>query len=184
MDTLLVKNGKRIGYLTGLKLYNELRLTTQLYHAYDVASSERLTLDWYKDQGIKVYTVKSYVPVTDENYKMLQFLDLFRYFPSQPLDLNRRAVIAYFIHRLQKMSEEEQKLVVTFALSYPPRIRAFLGALLEQGGIKKYLKKLKKSLNPMSTYRLHANRYDLPTAKKWNLYDDLTRKRTAISTAS
>lgn len=180
LKTYLVKNGHKIGYITGIQTYNTLGLTTQYPFVVQIASHLPFANLGQQGDRIRIKRVKSYVSVTDENWQMLQFLDLFRYFTVLYLDLNRARVIQYFINRLKKMNSKERKEIVALALSYPPRIRAFLGALLEQGGMKKRLAKLKHSLSPMSFYRLHADRYDLPTAQKWHLYDDLTRKQTFI----
>lgn len=176
----LQEKGNKIGYVTGTTTYNALGLTTQHPLVLEVASYRPLAKLEYYGTYLQTKPVKSYIPVTEKNYQYLQFLDLFRFFPIRYLDLNRKSVINYFIDRLKKMSSKVRKQVVTFALSYPPRIRAFLGALLEAGGMHNITRQLMESLNPTSFYKLHARSYYLPTAKKWHLYDDITRKRKAI----
>ena len=47
--------------------------------------------------------------------------------------------------------------------------RAFLGASLEQLKISRDLERLKKSLNPITIYKLLVSEKILPTAKNWNI---------------
>lgn len=178
METYLRKENRRVGYITGLRLYNILGLTTQNPIVIEIASHVSLLRRSKKEDAWRF--VKSYAEVREDNYEYLQFLDLLRFFPMNFIDLNREEIIHYFIKRLQAMKKKEQEKIIHFSLSYPPRVRAFLGALLEQAKIKVGIDVLRESLNPISTYRLHARRYHLPTAKKWNLYDDLTRKQSAV----
>lgn len=180
IELYLKKDGNRRGYITGISIYNALGLTTQYPFVLEIASYSPLPKLKYHGAYLRIKPVRSYVPVTDKNWEYLQFLDLFRYFPIRPLDLNREIVIQYFVDRLKKMNQKERKKVVTLALSYPPRVRAFLGALLEEGGLSSVSKPLIKSLNPTSYYKLHTTHYDLLAAKNWNLYDDFTRKRPIV----
>jgi hypothetical protein len=49
---------------------------------------------------------------------------------------------------------------------YPPRVRALVGAVLEKNG-EKELRKLKNSLNPLTTIKLGLKGTDLPTKSNW-----------------
>lgn len=180
IESYLKANGNRRSYVTGITTYNALGLTTQHPFVLEVASYSSLPKLEYHGSYLRIKPVKSYVEVTDTNWQYLQFLDLLRYFPVRHLDLNRENVIRYFVVWLKKVRQKERREIVELALSYPPRIRAFLGALLEEGEMSMFTKPLMESLNPTSSYKLHTRRYYLPTAKKWNLYDDFARKQSTV----
>jgi hypothetical protein len=49
---------------------------------------------------------------------------------------------------------------------YPPRVRALVGAVLENNG-EKELGKLKNSLNPFTTIKMGLKENELPTKSNW-----------------
>ena len=55
------------------------------------------------------------------------------------------------------------------ALKYPPRVRALLGAILQQMNPNLDLSKLKSSLNPISIYKLGIDNSILKAAEFWNI---------------
>ncbi len=162
----LFKNGKRIAYITGLLLYNKMGLTTQIPKEISIASREKRI---YVSKGnIKATPVKSYVEVTDENYKYLQFLDALKDWKNIP-DLDKKSSIILLTNLLKKFNKKETNRLINFALAYPPRVRAFLGALLENLNKKRNLDVLEESLNPLSEYKLGISKDILPTVEKWNI---------------
>ncbi len=162
----LFKNGKRIAYITGLLLYNKMGLTTQIPKEIGIASREKRI---YITKGnIKASAVKSYVEVTDENYKYLEFLDALKDWRKIP-DLDKKSAIKILMNILKKFNKKQTNELVEIALSYPPRVRAFLGALLEYSKKKINLKNLEESLNPLSEYKLGIPKNILPTIEKWNI---------------
>ena len=162
----LFKNGKRIAYITGLLLYNKMGLTTQIPKEISIASREKRI---YISKGnIKANAVKSYVEVTDENYKYLEFLDALKDFKQIP-DLDKKSAIEILTGILKKFNKKQTKELLKTAFSYPPRVRAFLGALLECTGKKINLNSLDESLNPLSEYKLGITKEILPTVEKWNI---------------
>jgi hypothetical protein len=73
LNRLLFKNGKRIGYVTGGELYNQLNLTTQNYFRTKIATNrgrKKIEKGWLKTSSVKAYT-----EITDENYQLLGILD-------------------------------------------------------------------------------------------------------------
>ena len=75
----LKPNGKRLGYLSGLMFCNQLGLTTQIPMLYEIVFNKATT------QRRKIYLGKSEIiirkpkiTITEENYKILQFLDLIK----------------------------------------------------------------------------------------------------------
>ena len=163
----LFENGKRVAYLTGPALYNQLGLTTQMAFTYTIASrSKRINP---KIKKIKTYSVKSYVDVTNKNFRLLGLLDALKDF-NKIMDINRRSAIIILTTHLKKLTLSQQKEITKYALSYPPRTRAFLGALFENIDINSpNLKVLENSLNPFSEFRFLLNTSILPTVKNWNI---------------
>lgn len=161
----LFQNNKRIAYITGVSLYNRMGLTTQVPRKIKIASRDkRITVSI---GNIKGTPVKSYVDVTDENFKLLEILDVLKDFKKIP-DLDKKSAIKILTTKLKELNSNKIKQLVKCVLSYPPRVRAFLGAMLEN--IKTTnLDILKKSLNPLSEYDYGINKQILPPALNWNI---------------
>jgi len=162
----LFKNGKRIAYITGLLLYNEMGLTTQIPKEISIASNKKRI---YISKGnIKAKAVKSYVEVTNDNYKMLELLDALKDFKQIP-DLDKKSSISILTRKISELEKKQVKKLIEIALEYPPRVRAFLGALLENIDKNINIKSLDDSLNPLSEYELGLTKDILPTVEKWNI---------------
>lgn len=162
----LFKNGKRIAYITGLLLYNKMGLTTQIPKEISIASNKKRI---YISKGnIKASAVKSYVEVTDENYKLLELLDAIKDIKKIP-DLDKKPAIKILTDKILKLNSKQKNELINIALEYPPRVRAFLGALLENIDKKIDTTSLDESLNPLSEYRLGISKETLPTIEKWNI---------------
>ena len=160
----LFKNGKRIAYITGLLLYNKMGLTTQIPKEISIASTKKRI---YISKGkIKGIAVKSYMEVTDENYKYLELLDSIKDFKNIP-DLDKESAIKILTNKILELNNKQKKELIKIALEYPPRTRALLGAILENSG--ENIKKLDDSLNPLSEYKLGIPKAILPTIEKWNI---------------
>ena len=70
---------KRCGYVSGLMFFNQMGLTTQVPMLYEVVSN-KATND-YRETSLaksRVIVRKPKVPVTEKNYKVLQFLDMLK----------------------------------------------------------------------------------------------------------
>ena len=162
----LFQNNKRVAYLTGVSLYNRMGLTTQIPKNIKIASRDkRITVSV---GNIKGTPVKSYVDVTDKNYYLLEILDALKDFKKIP-DLDKDSAIKIILNRLKKLNPNETKQLIKCVLPYPPRVRGFLGALLEKIDSSIELTILKRSLNPLSEYNYGINQSLLSTAPNWNI---------------
>ena len=162
----LFQNNKRIAYITGISLYNRMGLTTQVPRNIKIASRDkRITVSV---GNIKGNPVKSYVDVTDKNYTLLEILDALKDFKKIP-DLDKNSGVKIISNQLRKLNIKEIKQLIDCALSYPPRVRAFLGSLLEQIDFSIELKTLKKSLNPLSEYNYGIDKNILLAITNWNI---------------
>ncbi len=162
----LFEKGKRIAYITGTSLYNRLGLTTQIPKSIKIASrNKRITVS---NDSIKASPVKSYVDVTDKNFYLLELLDALKDF-KKILDLDKNSAIKILSKKLKEFNTTETKLLIKCGLAYPPRVRSFLGALLENIKTSNDLTALKTSLNPLSEYEYGIDKKQLLTAENWNI---------------
>ena len=162
----LFEKGKRIAYITGTSLYNRLGLTTQIPKSIKIASRDkRINVS---NGNVKASPVKSYVDVTDKNFYLLELLDALKDFKKIP-DLDKNSAIKILSNKLKELNIIETKLLIKCGLAYPPRVRSFLGALLENIKTESDLSVLKTSLNPLSEYKYGMSEKNLPTVENWNI---------------
>ena len=162
----LFQNGKRVAYVTGTSLYNRMGLTTQIPKTVKIASRDKRIR--VETESIKAAPIKSYVDVSEKNYYLLGILDALKDFKKIP-DLNKKQAIKIISNKLKQLNQSELKILTKCALAYPPRVRAFLGALIENYTNSNDAFQLKKSLNPLSEYNFGLNKSILPNIDKWNI---------------
>ena len=161
----LFENGKRIAYETGVSLYRRLGLTTQMAFTIKIASrGKRININ---RGAIKANAVKSYAEVTDSNYEVLGLLDAFKDIKEIP-DTSVAQSVKRLEAILKSLDSKQTETLIKYALLYPSRVRALVGAVLQNIGYKnKALDKLKDSLNPLSTIKLGLKESELPTKNNW-----------------
>jgi hypothetical protein len=161
----LFENGKRVAYETGTSLYNRLGLTTQMAFRIKIASrGRRININ---RENLKADAVKSYAEVTDSNYETLGLLDAFKDSKKIP-----DCSVAQAVNRLsaivKELNDKQTASLLKYALVYPPRVRALVGAVLENIASKiENVKKLKESLNALTTIKLGIEESELPTKSNW-----------------
>lgn len=163
---LLETNGKVKGYLTGYSIYNQLGLTTQISNTIQVGKNE--VRPAFKREGYTISFIKQKNTITKENIPLLQLLDAVRYIKKIP-DANVSSACKRFMAIIKRLSEKNKNTLVRLALKYPPATRALLGALLEKAGNVNLTEPLRKSLNPITVYKLSGISKVLPVAEKWNI---------------
>ena len=84
-------------------------------------------------------------------------------------DLDKSSGIKIISKKIKELNSKELKLLIKYGLAYPPRVRALLGALLEDINIDDDLTTLKNSLNPLSEYEYGINKGQLPTIENWKI---------------
>ena len=163
----LFKNGRRVAYVTGASLYNQMGLTTQVPFTIVVATKTRRSE--VVIGKVKIKPIRSYADVTNENYKLLEILDALKDFKIIP-DINRMSAITILKNKIQELSTDQIRNLIECALNYPPRTKALLGAILEIGANNSLdLTTLRKSFSPLSRYDMGITTNILPNAAKWNL---------------
>lgn len=166
MSLYLFENGKRIAYETGVSLYNRMGLTTQMAFRIKIASrSKRISIN---RGALRADAVKSYVDVTESNYELLGFLDAIKDIKRIPdCPVSRAIVVLATI--MKEFDSKRINELIRFAMSYPPRVRALVGALLESLDIEADTTILRESLNPLTTLKIGVKEKDLGTIKNWNI---------------
>ncbi len=165
LKSYLFDEGKRIAYITGTSVYNQMGLTTQVPQKIKISSrSKRISIS---KNNIQATPTKSYVDVKENNFYLLEFLDTLKNFKQIP-DLDKNLAIRVLSQKLKNFLPDNIKLLVECSLAYPPRVRAFLGALLENVEQTIDLVELYQSLNPLSKYNYGIVEI-LPSAKNWNI---------------
>jgi hypothetical protein len=166
LERYLFEEGKRIAYETGFSLYNRLGLTTQMAFKIKIATKKsRVKIN----QGsLLVSSVKSYVDITEQNYQLLGYLDALKDIKKIP-DCSVLQAVKRMSFLIKALNEKEQNKMVQYALYYPARTRALLGAILENLNLKIDLNGLKNGLNPLTKINLSIKEIDLPTIKNWNI---------------
>jgi Family of unknown function (DUF6088) len=162
----LFENGKRVAYETGFSLYNRMGLTTQMAFRIKIASrGKRISIN---RGALKADAVKSYTEVTEANYELLGFLDAIKDSKRIP-DCPVSQAVKVLSGKIKTLNEKQIADLIKYALLYPPRVRALLGAMLENLNVQSNIAKLKQSLNPLSKIKLGLKKTDLPTIKNWNI---------------
>lgn len=161
---LLWANGRTIGYITGYLLFLQMNLTTQIPNILEIGING-------KKNAIKrgIYTIRFVSQpnkITSTNTYLLQLLDCLKYIRNIP-DTTIDNSVALLANKIASLEVNDKKRLVALALNYQPSARALLGAILEQYCPEVKAEPLKKSLNPVSTYKIGTN--ILKNTKNWNL---------------
>ncbi len=161
----LFENGKRVAYETGTSLYNRMGLTSQMAFRIKIASrGKRININ---RENLKADAVKSYAEVTDNNYETLGLLDAFKDIKKIP-DCSVAQAIKRLSTIVKELNNKQTESFIKYTLMYPPRVRALVGAVLENIGSKsKSIDKLKESLNPLTTIKLGIRESELLTKSNW-----------------
>lgn len=163
---LLETDDKVIGYLTGYSVYNKLMLTTQVSNTIQIGKNQIRAS--FKRDFYTIAFVKQKNIITKENIPLLQILDAMRFIKKIP-DCTTEEACKRFKYILKNLTESNTMAIVKLALKYPPMVRALLGALLESLKKGKMTEPLRKSLNPITVYKLSGVSKVVATAEKWNI---------------
>ncbi len=164
---LLEKRGKAVGYLTGFSVYPQLGLTTQVSNTIQIGKNE--TRPAFKRGRYTISFIKQKNTITKENIPLLQLLDSLRYVKKIP-DTSVADACQRLVALIEDCSPEELVILVRLSLKYPPSTRALLGAMLEQINFATpNLEGLKRSLNPITRYKIPGASMILSGAENWNI---------------
>lgn len=161
---LIFKDGERIGYITGTPAFNQMGLTTQISSKIVIGSARyRRPL---KRGGYEIsYTIQSN-EITEVSIPLLRILDALKCIKKIPA-ATPDDVVRNIQRLLESLPENERTSLVSYALNYPPAVRALTGALLESIGYDSA--RIKETLNPFTKYSLGISGSLLPNKSNWNI---------------
>jgi hypothetical protein len=163
---LLERRGTVEGYLSGLSIYPELGLCTQVSNTIQIGKNE--TRPAFQRGRYKISFIKQKNTITKETIPLLQILDAIRCIKKIP-DTDIGSACERFKHLIQQLSSKEQQSLLKLAIKYPPATRALLGAVLSEVAPPLDTNKLKQSLNPITRYKLTGATDALANAEAWNI---------------
>ncbi|RYY39021.1 MAG: hypothetical protein EOO08_12150 [Chitinophagaceae bacterium] len=166
VNTFTRKGDSQVGYLTGLALYNQLGLTTQVSNTLVIARTSRLPEK--EVNGYKIKFVTRPIKFTEQDIPLLQLLDAIRDIRDIP-DTTVDQSIVVLVARLISLSSDKLKRLIKLALEYNPATKALTGAILEYYFDTVDVTVLAKSLNPLSKYKIGVASSVLPNASNWNV---------------
>jgi hypothetical protein len=166
VDSLTIRQNRRIGYLTGLSVYNQLGLTSQVSNTLVIATTN--PLQPREIEGYNVKYVKRNVSFLDEDIPLLQLLDALRDIKTIPNSTPDNS-FKILKDRIASLSKVKKERLVSLALSFNPGTRALLGALIENYFRGVSVSKLKQSINRLSSFETGVSSELLPDKQSWNL---------------
>jgi len=166
LKTILYKGGRLRGYITGTALYNQLGLTTQLPRTITVAIQGGRQ---EKNFGtLRAKLVKSRAPVKAADVMLLQYLDVLRDINDIP-GANANEILVRMAKRFSRLDDKQVKRAKTLACHfYTAKVAALTGLLLEYTG-KDTTCRLKKSLNPLTRFKIGLDIKQWPECRDWNI---------------
>lgn len=161
----LYEDEKRVGYITGLSLYNRMGLTTQLTKTVTIATEKARQK---KNLGnIELKLIPSRAPVTEHNRIYLEVLDAFSDIKNIP-DSHPSEVLSLLSQKLDCLDCASIGTLVQLAKAYyPPATKALLGLILDSKD-DEISRLLAEDLNPTTHYKIDLQG-QWPKAKKWKI---------------
>jgi len=166
LKPFLFRDNRRVAYITGTSLYNRLKLTTQVPKNIKLATRDKRIVT--KVGSLQVRSVKSYTDVTNDNYYLLELLDVLKDFKTIP-DTDKNQTIKFMLQAIKKLTVKEVDKLIKVAILYPPRVRALLGALLSKLNPGETYIELKKNINPLTEFTYGLTKEQLSTIENWNI---------------
>lgn len=157
---------KRIGYLTGINIYNRMGLTTQIANTNTVAYA--VPRREVSIGRVKIDFVKAYGKISEGDIEYLQFLDAVKDIKSIP-DNDVNTVSRILLGKLRSMKRAERKRIFELSFFYNPATRALAGALLELTEKGTFVRQLKETLNGLTQYKIGISEDVLPNKESWNI---------------
>ncbi|PRP65858.1 DUF6088 family protein [Nonlabens agnitus] len=166
LNIYLFEDNKQVAYITGVRLYNQFRLTTQVPNVVRIASFSKQVRG--KVGNTMVRPAKSYVTVSKKNIPLLQVLDVAKDFKNIP-DGDSSQILSFLKNRIAQFSAKDLERFTAFAKAYPPKVAALIGAIYEFMGLEKQSNALRENINALSTYTFGISKDLLPTINNWNI---------------
>lgn len=166
-DIIYDKDGKTTGYLTGYSIWNDMGLTTQVASIIMIASNKRRNPT--KRGMYSIRFVFQPAAVTKDNIPFLQILDTIKFIKDIP-DTNVAQSVLTLKSLIGNLQKDDVKKLLRLSAKYPPRVKALLGAILDNLGYEDITSDLNDTLNPGTKYKFGlGSTHVLLNKEKWNI---------------
>lgn len=153
-------------YIAGLSSLNQLGLTTQVPNVITIASNQTPRKISLQNTIIKFIPKKN--NGSKKDVELLQLLDALNSIKKIP-DISMNEAFKILKGMIERLSLKEQQRLSKLVLTYPPRTKALVGAILKNRGLWEEAYKLKSTLNPISVYKLGISEELLPNKSEWRI---------------
>jgi hypothetical protein len=122
----------------------------------------------FRRERYTITFVKQKNTITKDNIPFLQILDVIKNIkkiPDATLESSLRRLLAILI----ELTDTDYVKLIRLAMKYPPATRALLGALLEDLDKERLTTPLRRTLNPITLYKLSGIGSLISSAKNWNI---------------
>ena len=157
---LLEKEGKIVGYLTGVSIFGQLGLTTQISNIIEIGVKGK------KNNTRRGMYLIRFVQqpnlITRSNIPLLQLLDSIKSIkriPDSTPDSSYNRIKAI----IKSLDEKSSDLLIKLSMKYNPMTRAIVGAIIEELYGEEKARVLRDTLNPITTYKVGLTKKDLST---------------------
>ena len=161
-----LKSSKSTGYITGLRAFNQMGLTTQVPNIITISKEGSPQKIKVKNIDIKFIPLKQKIAKSEMKFaQMLDALDNLNKIPDTVPD----DVVNYAKNYMVKLSRKDQEKIAKLVQKYRPRTRAIVGAILKELGNWEDAFKLKRTLNTMTTYKIGLSAEVLKDKTNWKI---------------
>ena len=148
---LLEKDGKIIGYLTGVSVFGQLGLTTQISNIIEIGVKGKKNNTRRGMYSIRF--VQQVNQISKKNIPMLQLLDSIKSIKRIP-DSTPDSSYNRIREIMKSLDEKSIDLMVKLAMKYNPMTRAIVGAIIENLFGEERARILRDTLNPITVYKV------------------------------
>lgn len=157
---LLEKEGKIVGYLTGVSIFGQLGLTTQISNVIEIGVNGKKN---NTRRGIySIRFVQQANQISKNNIPLLQLLDSIKSIKRIP-DSTPDSSYNRIREIMKSLDEKSIDSMVKLAMKYNPMTRAIVGAIIEDLFDEELARVLKDTLNPITVYKVGLTKKVLST---------------------
>ena len=148
---LLVKDGKIIGYLTGISIFGQLGLTSQISNIIEIGINGKKNKT--RRGMFSIRFVQQGNMITKSNIPLLQLLDSIKNIKRIP-DTTPDDSYKRIKEIIKALEEKSIDLLIKLSIKYNPMTRAVTAAIIDDLYGEEKARILRDTLNPITTYKV------------------------------
>lgn len=157
---LLEKEGKIVGYLTGVSIFGQLGLTTQISNVIEIGVKGKKNNTRRGMYSIRF--VQQANQISKNNIPLLQLLDSIKSIKRIP-DSTPDSSYNRIREIMKSLDDKSIDSMVKLAMKYNPMTRAIVGAIIEDLFDEERARVLRDTLNPITVYKVGLTKRVLST---------------------